>query len=316
MKFVVSGGTGFIGSHLLSYLSHERHEIVVLTRLQRPAVQLNNATVRYVQWNPYVSGEWMKEIDGAHIVVNLVGKNVAEERWNERVKEEIFNSRIVPTRLIVEAIGTARTKPQLLLSASAVGFYGNRGDEIITEESSGGDDYLAYVVQEWEQAAYQAERFGVRVATPRTGLVLANNGGLVAKMRLPFKFFLGGPIGWGKQFLPWIHIDDVVRGMLYPVEYTSFSGVYNLVSPHPVTMKEFAKTFGGVLRRPSWAPVPPFVLTAMFGEGGKVILSGQRAVPKKLSEAGFKFSFTDLREALHNILSGNGATHVQRELHT
>jgi len=311
MKFVVSGGTGLIGSHLLYHLSHERHEIVVLTRSQRSALQLNNATVRYVQWNPYASGEWKKEIDGAHVVINLVGKNVAEQRWNERVKEEIFNSRIIPTRLIVEAISAAQTKPQLFVSASAVGYYGDRGDEVITEESSGGDDFLAYVVQEWEQAAYKAEQFGVRVAIPRTGLVLANEGGLIAKLRLPFKLFLGGPVGWGKQFLPWIHISDVVRGMLYPLENSLFRGVYNLVSPHPVTMKEFAKTFGTTLHRPSLLPVPPFVLMALFGEGGKVILSGQRAVPKKLSEAEFKFSFTDLSEALHNVLSSKRATAIE-----
>jgi uncharacterized protein (TIGR01777 family) len=244
----------------------------------------------------------MNEIEGADAVINLAGKNVVEERWNEKVKQEIYNSRIIPTKLIVDAISRSRLKPSLFISASAVGYYGDRGAEVITEESVGGNDYLAYVVREWEGAAYRAEQFGVRVATPRTGLVLAKNGGMIAKLLLPFRLFAGGPIGNGKQFLPWIHIDDVVRGLLYPVEDMNFRGVYNLVSPNPVTMKEFAGTFGSVLHRPSWIPVPSFVLRAMFGEGGNVILSGQNAVPAKLLAAGFTFSFTTTHAALVNIL--------------
>jgi hypothetical protein len=260
------------------------------------------SVIRYVHWNPLHQDQWMKEIDGADIIINLIGKNVFEQRWNKKVKEEILNSRIIPTQNIVEAISRAEKKPSLLISVSAVGFYGNRSDEIITEESSGGNDFLAEVVRQWESAAYKAEQFGVRVATPRIGLVLEKTGGMIGKMYLPFQLFIGGPIGSGKQFLPWIHMDDVVRGILYPMENSSFNGVYNLVSPAPVTMKEFSKIFGAVLHRPSWAPVPSFVLTAMFGKGGKVILSGQRAVPKKLQESGFQFSFADLKSALENIL--------------
>lgn len=244
----------------------------------------------------------MNEVDGADVIINLVGKNVVEQRWSEKAKQEIFDSRIIPTKLIVDAIGKARSKPSLLISASAVGYYGDRDTETITEESTSGNDYLAYVVREWEGAAYRAEQFGVRVATPRTGLVLAKNGGMIGKMLLPFRLFVGGPIGNGKQFLPWIHIDDVVRGMLFPIKNNNFRGEYNLVAPSPVTMTEFARTFGSVLHRPSWIPVPSFVLKAMFGEGGKVILSGQRALPKKLLSAGFIFSHADLKNALGKIL--------------
>ncbi|MBI2427255.1 MAG: TIGR01777 family protein [Ignavibacteriales bacterium] len=301
MKFIISGGTGFIGSYLLRALSSSPHQIVLLTRSPSRIQQINNATVRHVSWNPYEPGAWMEEINDADVVINLVGKNVVEQRWNEKAKQEIYDSRVIPTKLIVDAIQQARSKPSLLISASAVGYYGDRDNEVITEESFGGNDYLAYVVREWEGAAYRAEQYGVRVATPRTGLVLAKNGGMIAKMLLPFRMFVGGPIGNGKQFLPWIHINDVVRGFLYPVENINFRGVYNLVSPNPVTMKEFARTFGNVLRRPSWAPVPSFVLTALFGEGGKVILSGQRAVPKKLLSAGYQFLFSDLKTALQNI---------------
>ncbi len=302
MKIVISGGTGFIGAYVLRHLSKGPHEIVLFTRSGNRTETIEAATVRYVHWNAYAAGVWMNEIDGTDVVINLVGKNVVEERWNERAKQEMYDSRIIPTKLIVDAIGSAPSKPSLLISASAVGFYGDRESETITEESSGGNDFLAYVVREWEGAAYRAEQYGVRVATPRTGLVLAKNGGMIAKMMLPFQLFLGGPIGNGRQYLPWIHIDDVVRGMLFAIENNDFRGVYNLVAPYPVTMEEFARTFGNVLHRPSWLPVPSFVLKAMFGEGGKVILSGQRTLPKKLLTAGFVFSHVELKSALEKIL--------------
>lgn len=302
MKFVITGGTGFIGSYLLHYLVKESHSVVLLTRSSSRSYRITAPGVRYVTWDPYTAGTWREEIDGADIVINLVGKNVVEQRWNEKAKQEIYDSRIIPTKLLVDAIGRTKRKPALLLSASAVGFYGDRDIETITEASASGNDYLAYVVREWEGAAYRAEQFGVRVTTFRTGLVLAKDGGMIAKLLLPFKLYVGGPIGNGKQFLPWIHIDDVVRGMLYPAVNNDFHGPYNLVSPAPVTMKDFASIFGQMLHRPSWVPVPSFVLTAMFGEGGKVILSGQRAVPKKLLSAGFQFAYSDLKTALKNLL--------------
>jgi hypothetical protein len=302
MKYLIAGGTGFIGSHLLNHLSRDRHDIVLLTRGATRTASMHNATLRYVYWDPYKSGEWMKEIDGSDTVINLIGKNVFENRWNEKVKKEIFDSRVIPTRLIVQAIGAAVRKPALMISASAVGFYGDRQDETITEESAPGKDFLADVVKQWEGAAYEAEQYGVRVATPRIGLVLEKSGGMIGKMLLPFQLFAGGPIGSGKQYLPWVHMEDVVRGILYPVENKTFRGVYNLVSPSPITMNEFAKKFGAVLRRPSWLPVPSIALTILYGEGGAVILSGQRALPKRLLESGYVFSYTELPAALHNIV--------------
>lgn len=302
MKYFITGGTGFIGSHLLSHLTRGSNEIVLLTRSPSRTEQRHSSAVRYVHGNPYEEGAWQKEIDGADVVINLVGKNVFEQRWNKTVKRHILHSRILPTKNIVAAISRAAKKPDVLISASAVGFYGDRQNEIITEESSGGNDFLADVVRQWEGAALAAEQFGIRVAIPRIGLVLEKSGGMIKKMLLPFRLYAGGPIGSGKQFLPWVHMDDVVRGLLYPVEKRNFRGIYNLVSPNPVTMKEFARAFGRELRRPSWVPVPSFVLTALYGEGGKVILSGQRALPKHLEESGYQFSCTDLRDALRDIL--------------
>lgn len=303
MKIIITGGTGFIGSHLLRRLSQQEHSILLLTRGRSSRSVIGRSEVRHVQWDPLSRGEWMQEVDGSDVIINLIGKNVFEERWNARVKEEILNSRIIPTRLIAEAVSMSKKRPSLLISASAVGFYGNRGSETITEESSGGDDFLADVVRHWESAAFASEQFGVRVATPRIGLVLEKSGGMVGKMLLPFKLFGGGPIGSGRQFLPWVHMDDVVRGILYPMENETFRGVYNLVSPHPVTMDEFASQFGRVLHRPSWFPVPDLALSLLYGEGAKVILSGQKAVPEALQSSGFTFLFPDLMPALKSILS-------------
>ncbi|MFZ4621238.1 MAG: TIGR01777 family oxidoreductase [Bacteroidota bacterium] len=303
MKIIITGGTGFIGTHLLHTLSKEEHSIVLLTRRASARKSVGRSDVRYLQWDPLVRGEWMKEVDGADVIINLIGKGVFEERWNARVKKQILESRIIPTQLMVEAVSAAKVRPSLMISASAVGFYGSRADEIITEDSSGGDDYLADVVRQWESAAYAAEQFGVRVATPRIGLVLEKSGGMIGKMLLPFQLFVGGPIGSGRQFLPWVHMDDVVRGILFPMQQSTFSGIYNLVSPHAVTMNEFSKTFGSVLHRPSWLPVPDFALSILYGEGAKTILSGQNAVPKKLISSGYQFTYSDLRTALQNILT-------------
>ncbi len=302
MKIIITGGTGFIGTYLLKQLSKEPHSIILLTRGESKTTLIDRASVKYVHWDSRTHGDWMNEINGCDVVINLIGKNVFEQRWNENVKREILNSRIVPTTLLVEAIARAEQKPKLLISASAVGFYGDRNDEVITEESSGGNDFLAGVVNQWEGAAYKAEQFGVRVATPRIGLVLEKTGGMIGKMLLPFQLFAGGPIGSGTQFLPWIHMDDVVRGILYPLQNEQFRGIYNLVSPNPVTMKEFSTMFGKILHRPSWIPVPNFALQLLYGEGGKVILSGQKAMPKKLQSAGYTFSYSDLKTALQHIL--------------
>lgn len=302
MKILLTGGTGFIGSALIKQFSSLPYDLVLLTRGSSRMELTGSLTVKYVHWEPAHHGAWEREVNGCDVVFNLIGKNVFEERWNEKVKQEILNSRIIPTTRLVEAIGNAEQKPSLLISASAVGFYGNRKDEAITESSNGGDDFLADVVKQWEGAAYQAEQHGVRVATPRIGLVLERSGGLIGKMLLPFQLFGGGPIGPGTQFLPWVHMDDVIRGMLYPMENEQFRGVYNLASPNPVTMNEFCKTFGSVLHRPSWLPVPDLALKILYGEGAKVILSGQKALPERLVSAGFQFAYPALRPALESIV--------------
>ncbi len=302
MKIILTGGTGFIGTYLLQRLSEQPNDIVLFTRSPAAAKTMNAASLRYVHWDAKSFGPWIEEINGADVVINLIGKNVFEQRWTAAVKQELIDSRVHSTGLIVEAIRRSSRKPNVLVSASAVGFYGEKRDELVTEESPGGNDFLAGLVVQWERAAKKAEEYGVRVANPRTGIVLQKDGGMVERLLLPFRLFGGGWIGSGKQYIPWVHMDDVVRGMLYPIENETVSGPYNLTSPNPVTMKEFCRILGNVLHRPSWVPVPDFALKILYGEGAKVIIAGQKAVPQKLLNAGYQFSFSDLETALRDIL--------------
>lgn len=302
MKIILTGGTGFIGTYLLQRLSEQPNDIVLFTRSPAAAKTMNAASLRYVHWDAKSFGPWIEEINGADVVINLIGKNVFEQRWTAAVKQELIDSRVHSTGLIVEAIRRSSRKPNVLVSASAVGFYGEKGDELVTEESPGGNDFLAGLVVQWERAAKKAEEYGVRVANPRTGIVLQKDGGMVERLLLPFRLFGGGWIGSGKQYIPWVHMDDVVRGMLYPIENETVSGPYNLMSPNPVTMKDFCRILGNVLHRPSWVPVPDFALKILYGEGAKVIIAGQKAVPQKLLNAGYQFSFSDLETALKDIL--------------
>ncbi len=302
MKIVVTGGTGFIGSYLLQSLSQQSHTIILLTRGKSYRKQLSSSEIRYVQWDARQSGDWEKEIDGADVVINLAGKNLFEQRWNDPVKQQIIESRVLPLHMITNAIAAARVKPSIVISASAVGYYGDRNDEIVTESSTPGKDFLADVVAQWESAAYGAEQFGVRVVTPRIGVVLQKDGGMISKMLLPFQWFIGGSVGNGNLYLPWIHMTDVVRGILYPIENKSIRGVYNLAAPHPVTMKTFATLFGKALHRPSLLPVPTFAVKILYGEAASSILAGQKVLPEKLLSSGFQFSFPELAAALRNIL--------------
>lgn len=303
MKILMTGGTGFIGTALRKHLSATPNDLVLLTRGESRMELSGALTVKYVHWDPAERGAWEKEVNGCDAVINLIGKNVFEERWNSAVKQQILSSRVRPTQLLTEAIGRAERRPSVMVSVSAVGYYGDRGEETVTETATAGNDFLAEVAQQWEAAALAAEQFGVRVAVPRIGLVLERSGGMIGKMLLPFRLFAGGPIGSGRQYLPWIHMEDVVRGILFPLENNTMRGVYNLTSPSPVTMDAFAGVFGSVLHRPSWLPVPNIALDVLYGEGAKVIVSGQRAVPERLLNAGYIFSYPELRPALEQILA-------------
>ncbi len=301
MKLVIAGGTGFIGSALCRTLAEQGHSLVLLTRSTSPGIAPPSTTS--VVWNSESTGEWERAIDGADGVINLAGEPIAGKRWTEAQKKKLRASRLDATRALVTAIGKIKEKPKFLLNASAVGYYGPHGDEVVAEESGPGGDFLAGLCKNWEAEAKRAEDHGLRVVRLRTGIVLGKNGGALAKMIPPFKLFIGGPLGSGNQWMPWIHLEDEIGLIRFLIENQSAHGAVNATAPNPVTMREFCRTLGSVLHRPSWAPVPAFALRLLLGEMADVLLSGQRAVPAAAERLGYRFRHPTLPEALKNILS-------------
>jgi hypothetical protein len=293
---VIAGGTGLIGSALSLQLLEKGHSLTILTR--STVARAPTANKKYQSWSPPLPGAWEETIDGADAVINLAGEPIAAKRWSEKQKEKIRSSRIETTRALVSAIAKAGQKPRLLLNASAVGYYGPRGDEPVTEEAGPGDDFLSRVSIAWEEEAKKAQEHGLRVIRLRTGIVLAREGGALSKMVPPFKFFAGGPLGNGKQWLSWIHIEDEARLILFLLEHPQAQGAVNATAPNPATMREFCKTLGRVLNRPSWAPVPAFVLRLVLGEMADMLLTGQRVLPDAARKLGYSFRYPTLFEAL------------------
>jgi uncharacterized protein (TIGR01777 family) len=240
-------------------------------------------------------------MDGADGVIHLAGEPIAAKRWSDKQKERIRSSRILTTRALVEAIAKAKERPKFLLNGSAIGYYGAHGDETLTEEAHPGNDFLARLSIEWEKEATRAEEHGLRVIRLRTGIVLGKGGGALAKMLLPFKLFIGGPLGSGKQWMSWVHLEDEIGLIQLLIENPQARGAVNATAPNPVTMKEFCQTLGRALHRPSWAPVPAFVLRLMLGEMAEMLLTGQRVLPEKALSLGYRFRYPDLREALRAL---------------
>ena len=275
MNVIVAGASGLIGTELVKALRARGDQVLALPR--------------------YGSAPW--QVDGFDAVVNLAGANLSAKRWSPEFKKEILESRVATTRALVEAIDKAARKPRVLVNASAVGFYGSRGDETLDEGGAPGSDFLSGVVQAWEA---EAQKSAVRSVQIRTGIVLSTKGGALQPMLPPFKAFVGGPIGSGKQWFPWIHLADEVGAILWCLDH-EVSGPVNLVAPGIVNMKDFAKALGRALHRPSAFPLPGAALKLLLGEFAEVVLDGQRAVPKKLFDAGFRFRFTDVNEALADL---------------
>ena len=299
MKVIITGATGFIGSMLIEWLWNQFHSLVLLSR--NPPAEVGVTKKEWVAWNPPAGGSWEEAIDGADGIINLAGEPIAGKRWSKEQKEKLRSSRMDSTRALVNAIGKAKTKPKFFLSASAVGYYGPRGDEILTEASAPGGDFLSRLCVDWEEEARQAEAHGVRVATVRTGIVLGKGQGALKKMVPPFKMFLGGPLGSGKQWMPWIHIEDEIGILRFLMENQNARGAFNASAPKPVTMEEFAKALGEVLSRPSWVSVPPSALALIAGEMADMLLTGQRAVPEAALKLGYSFKYPMVGDALKSL---------------
>jgi uncharacterized protein (TIGR01777 family) len=298
MKLVITGASGFIGSELVRRLE-STHDLRLLTR-RRPK-QVNPPGTKWILWEAARPGEWEKCLEDADGIVNLAGEPIATKRWSLVQKEKIRFSRVNTTRALVRALAKAKDKPKFLINGSAVGYYGPRGDELLTENSPPGAGFLAEVCREWEDEAKLAQSQGVRVALLRTGIVLGKNKGALAKMVKPFKLFAGGYLGSGKQWMPWIHVEDEVGLIQFLIEREDATGPFNATAPNPVTMEEFCKTLADVLNRPSWAPVPASVLTLLLGEMAEMLLTGQRALPKAAQDLGYSFRYPTLGEALRSL---------------
>ena len=305
MKIAITGATGLVGSRLVEKLNQAGHQILVFTRNPNTAQKVFPPSIysnlEVVQYTPQESGAWQKSISGCDAVVNLAGEPIAE-RWSPQQKKAIMDSRQIGTRKLVEAISMAESKPQVLVSGSAIGYYGTDENTAFTEDSTGGNDFLAQVCQNWEAEAQKVTESGVRLAILRIGIVLAN-GGALGKMIGPFKMFAGGPIGSGKQWFSWIHRDDLVDLIIQAINNPQMSGVYNATSPNPVRMNKLCQTLGEVMNRPSWLPVPDFVLEIMLGDGAVVVLEGQQVLPQKTQSTGFNYQYPDLKPALAEIVS-------------
>ncbi|MBL7959646.1 TIGR01777 family oxidoreductase [bacterium] len=301
MKIVLAGATGFIGRKLIQSLIADEHQVVILTRHPAKAAHTFGPSVQTLQWDARSSGDWFTAVDGADAVINLTGESLAAKRWDETQKQLLLSSRIESTRVIVWAIEKASVRPSVLINASAVGYYGDVPDDTVTENYPASNDFLGILSEQWEDEAYHAVRLGIRVVCLRIGIVLGGGGGALEKMILPFKFFVGGPLGSGKQWFPWIHRDDVIGSIRFVLVNEKITGAVNLTSPNPVTMNDFCKTLGRVMGRPSIMRVPGFVLKLAVGEFAQFLLAGQKAVPDKLLKNKYQFLYSDLEKALRNI---------------
>jgi uncharacterized protein (TIGR01777 family) len=307
MKIVVAGATGFIGRPLVQALHEAGHEVAVLTRRSANAAAPLPAGARAVQWDARSpEGAWTRELGGAGAVVNLAGANIGERRWTAQRKRELVRSRLDATRAIVAALEGVEppARPPALVNASGVDYYGDRGDEVITEESGPGDSFLARLCVDWEAAALEAEPLGVRVALLRTALVIGRDAVALRRLALPFKLFAGGPLGSGKQWFPWIHLEDVIGLYRLAVERADVKGPLNAVAPDLRRQRDVAKAVGQVLRRPSWAPAPAFALKLALGEQADLVLHGRRAEPRRALALGYRYTYPRLHEALAQALRG------------
>ncbi len=304
MRVIIAGATGFIGAYLCQLLLDADYEVIALTRNVQKACARLDSRVKCVAWDAQTSGGWQEIADGAYAIINLAGANIAGGYWTKKYKKEILTSRINASKAIVQAIVNAKQPPKVFVQGSATGIYGNRGDELLDEDSTKGDrGFLVEVVEKWEAAVNKIVETDVRVTYLRTGVVLGSDGGIIKKLVLPFKLFVGGAPGSGQQWVSWIHIEDEVKIIKYMLENESTAGVYNLISPEPVRMQTFCREMGKVMKRPAWAPMPEVALKLFMGQMAReTALISQRIMPKRLLEAGYKFSYPNIKPALQDLL--------------
>lgn len=305
-RIILTGATGLIGSRLFAALRERGYEVVVFSRSPERAREQLPGAADYIAWSPAEGGPWSAAVDGAHGVIHLAGAPISQgligARWTDAYKQEILQSRVIGTRGIVNAIAAARSRPAVLVSASAVGYYGYRDDTPLDEAAPPGRDFVAEVTVAWEREAAGAEPLGVRVARVRNGIVLDPGAGALGQLLIPFRLRTGGPIMPGSQYYSWIHPADEVGILLLALEDGRARGPINATAPNPVTNREFTATLGEVIGSPSWLAVPEFTLRIALGEMADLVTKGQRVLPARAQELGYAFSFPDLAPALRDLL--------------
>ena len=300
-RVIVTGATGLIGREVCKGLIARGYEVVVFSRNPDSARTKVPGAADYVSWTPAETGPWAAQLDGTWGVISLAGASIAGKRWDEEYKRQIRDTRVIGTRGLVKAMAAATEKPKVFISGSAVGYYGARDATPLDESATAGTDFLSGVVREWEGAAQEAEGLGVRTAIIRTGIVLDKNEGALSLQKLPFQFFVGGPILPGTQWVSWIHRDDEVGLILFALENDAARGPINASAPNPQTNRDFSASLGKALGRPSWMPVPGFALKIVVGEFSAGLTTGQRVIPKKAQELGYEFKYETSDAALRQI---------------
>ncbi len=301
MRVIITGGTGLIGNPLVADLLKDKHEVVVLTRNPEKAVKSLPAGTSQVKWDGKSPEGWGDLVEAAGAIVNLAGDNLSSGRWSPQKKLRIVNSRVNAGKAICQALEIASKKPEVVIQSSAVGYYGSQGDNKITEKTPPGHDFVAQGWKEWEESTAPVEAMGVRRAIIRTGVVLSTKGGALPRLALPYKLFVGGPIGNGSQWFPWIHIIDEVRAIRFLIDRKDARGVFNVCAPFPLTNRGFGKVLASIIHRPAIFPVPAFVLKLIFGEMAGILLASQREIPKHLLEMGFTFQYPKAEAALQDL---------------
>jgi uncharacterized protein len=292
-KIIISGGTGFIGTQLVHKLIEKGYEVFIISRTNNPSFN----DTKTITWDSLGVNDF-ENIVG---VINLVGASIAGKKWSDEYKKVILESRIKTTGKLVSLISKAQKAPKCFINASAVGYYGDRGDEILSEKSSKGMGFLAKVCSEWEKEAVKASKY-TRTVMSRIGVVLDKNEGALAKMLLPFRLFIGGPLGSGEQYFPWIHIKDIVGLFVFAIENDSVEGPVNFAAPNPVTMKEFSSQLGRSMSRPAFFKVPEFALKLMLGESAEMLTNSQRVQPEKALKLGYDFNYSEISSALNELM--------------
>ena len=300
-KIIITGATGLIGKNISSELIKRGEEIIVFTRnTEDVKTKVPDASL-YVKWDYNKIEDWKEYLNNSNAVIHLAGANLFNRRWSKKYKKIITESRIKSTQNLVKVISETENKPGVLICSSAVGFYGNSGDKILTEDSAKGNDFLADLCFKWEETAKEVENLNVRRVSIRSGIALSKEDGILKKLLLPFKLYAGGTIGSGSQWFPWIHINDLVNVYLFSL-YNKVEGAVNAVFPNPVRMKEFTDELGKALNRPSFVKVPEFILKIVLGDAAEAVLSSLRVIPQKLNNQNFKFEFENLSSCLKDLL--------------